>query len=47
MITYSNGDFMGCIPYMAAGREKAKVDYGEMDSVYAEYTNIIRKIVRK
>ena len=39
LIPDAKGDYAACIPYMEAGREKAKLEFGEQDSVFAEYTN--------
>jgi hypothetical protein len=36
-IEYNKGAFDKAIPYMQAGREKAKTDFGELDSIYSEY----------
>jgi len=38
---YLNGKFGKAIPYVIAAREKAKIDFGEQDSIFAEYTNSV------
>lgn len=37
MIPYQKGDFKACLLYMEAAGKKAKVDFGEQDSVFANY----------
>jgi CHAT domain-containing protein len=39
MIPYGKGDYNTCLSFMMAAREKAISDFGEMDSIYAEYTS--------
>jgi CHAT domain-containing protein len=39
MMLYQKGSFEKCIPLMLAGQDKAKVEFGEMDSTFSEYTN--------
>jgi CHAT domain-containing protein len=37
-IEYRKGAYDKAIPYMQAGREKAKVEFGQQDSVFSKYT---------
>ena len=39
IISYQKGDFELCRQLMQAGRRKAKVEFGEQDSIFATYTN--------
>jgi len=39
VMPYQQGDFDECLLYMQAGREKAREDFGEQDSVFADYTD--------
>ena len=37
-VQYQKGNYKGAIPYMQAGRAKAKKEFGTQDSTYAAYT---------
>ena len=39
MIPYQKGNYLQCILYMQAGREKAKNEFGQKDPVFAKYTS--------
>jgi len=39
MIPYQKGQYLQCISYMQAGREKAKKEFGDQDPSFAKYTS--------
>ncbi len=46
-IPYKNGDYMGCLLYLQAGRDKALAEFGELDTTTAFFTASLGYILEK